>query len=202
MSRVLNTKEKLLAAALDLIWRNSYGATSVDHLCAAAGVVKGSFYHFFKSKSDLAIAALEAEWKHRQSVLNEMFSPLVPPLERLSRLFREGLEEQARLKEEKGCVVGCPMCSLGSEMGTQDEHIRVWIDNALQEYFKYYEAAIRDAHYLGLIHAPDPATTAKVVIQYVHGAMMEARIQNSLAPIAALEAGVKCILGVREPLAV
>ena len=42
-------KERLTEAALDLIWHNSYGATSVDAICERAGAAKGSFYYFFKS---------------------------------------------------------------------------------------------------------------------------------------------------------
>ncbi len=201
MIRTGTTKEKLLAAALELIWRNSYGATSVDHLCAEAGVVKGSFYHFFKSKSELAVAALDAEWRERQSLMNAIFSPLVPPLERFKRLFAWGLEEQTRLLAERGCVVGCPWFSLGSEICTQDENIRQWIAHALADCTKYYETAIRDAQAAGLLAVSDPGPAAKVVQQYIHGALMEARIENSLAPIAGLEAGVNRILGVRDLVA-
>ena len=56
-------KERLTEAALDLIWHNSYGATSVDAICERAGAAKGSFYYFFKSKSELAIAALDIHQK-------------------------------------------------------------------------------------------------------------------------------------------
>ena len=58
MPRVSNTRERLTDAAMDLIWENSYAATSVDAICDRAGVKKGSFYYFFKSKSELAVAAL------------------------------------------------------------------------------------------------------------------------------------------------
>ena len=44
-------KARLTEAAMDLIWHNSYGATSVDAICERAGAKKGSFYYFFKSKS-------------------------------------------------------------------------------------------------------------------------------------------------------
>ena len=201
MSRATTTKEKLQEVALDLIWRNSYGATSVDHICAAAGVVKGSFYHAFKSKSELAVAALDAEWKNKQVLLNEIFSPVVPPLERFERVFKLALEKQTQLKQDKGCVCGCPWFSLGSEMGTQDEAIRQRIENAIKQYTKYYEAAIRDAHSQGLINAPDAVATTKLIMCYTNGAMMEARVKNDLAPVAGLYEGVKEILGVSEPVA-
>ena len=74
-------------AAMDLMWRNSYGTTSVDAICERAGSKKGSFYYFFKSKSELAAAALEADWNKKKSEMDTIFSPTVPPLERLDRYF-------------------------------------------------------------------------------------------------------------------
>jgi TetR/AcrR family transcriptional regulator, transcriptional repressor for nem operon len=52
-------KEKLLNAALGVIRTQGYSATSVDTLCAAAGVTKGAFFHHFESKEALAVAAAQ-----------------------------------------------------------------------------------------------------------------------------------------------
>ena len=80
-------KERLTDAAIDLLWENSYGTTSVDAICEKAGAKKGSFYYFFKSKSELAAAALEADWKKKKTKMDAIFSPTVPPLERFDRYF-------------------------------------------------------------------------------------------------------------------
>jgi TetR/AcrR family transcriptional repressor of nem operon len=53
-----SARDKILAAALSVIRTKGYAATTVDDLCAAAGVTKG-FFHHFKSKEELAIAAAE-----------------------------------------------------------------------------------------------------------------------------------------------
>src|SRR5438105_4631699 len=63
MGRASNAKERLLKAAGDLIWEQSYGAVTVDAICERADVKKGSFYHFFASKAKLAVAVLEAHWE-------------------------------------------------------------------------------------------------------------------------------------------
>jgi TetR/AcrR family transcriptional repressor of nem operon len=52
-------RQALLGAAITLIRRNGYSATSVDDLCRAAGVTKGAFFHHFASKDRLAVAAAE-----------------------------------------------------------------------------------------------------------------------------------------------
>ena len=53
-----DSRTRLLDAALILVRSRGYAATRVDDICAAAGVTKGSFFHHFKGKDDLALAAV------------------------------------------------------------------------------------------------------------------------------------------------
>ncbi len=53
------SKAKLLDAALQVIRTKGYTATTIDDICAAASLTKGSFFHHFKSKEDLALAAID-----------------------------------------------------------------------------------------------------------------------------------------------
>jgi TetR/AcrR family transcriptional repressor of nem operon len=85
MGRVSDAKERLMEAVRELIWAGSYGSTTIDHICEKAGVKKGSFYYFFDSKADLALTALNEEWEKRRPILDSLFSPTLPPLERLRR---------------------------------------------------------------------------------------------------------------------
>src|SRR3712207_3234588 len=55
--RTSTARAKLLDAALSIIRRKGFSATSVDELCAAAGVTKGVFFHHFRSKDDRAVKA-------------------------------------------------------------------------------------------------------------------------------------------------
>ena len=53
------SKTKLLDAALRVIRTRGYTGTTVDDICHAAGVTKGSFFHHFKGKEDLAVSAAD-----------------------------------------------------------------------------------------------------------------------------------------------
>ena len=52
-----------MKATLHLVWEESYGAVTIDDICQRAGVKKGSFYYFFDSKADLAVASLTSLWE-------------------------------------------------------------------------------------------------------------------------------------------
>lgn len=53
------SKTKLLEAALRVIRAKGYTATRIEDICEAAGLTKGSFFHHFKSKEELAVAAAD-----------------------------------------------------------------------------------------------------------------------------------------------
>src|SRR5262245_45881042 len=98
MGRVSDAKERLMEAIQELIWTGSFGSTTIDDICEKAGVKKGSFYYFFESKADLAIAAIDESWKKRRVDLDAIFSPTVPPLERLKRYCEYGYQYQSDMK--------------------------------------------------------------------------------------------------------
>ena len=54
-----SARQKLLDAALSVIRTKGYAATTIDELCAEARVAKGSFFHHFKTKEALGVAAAE-----------------------------------------------------------------------------------------------------------------------------------------------
>src|SRR5215813_5657828 len=54
-----DARTRLLDAAMQVIREQGYSATTVDDICRAAGVTKGAFFHHFKSKEDLGVAAAE-----------------------------------------------------------------------------------------------------------------------------------------------
>src|ERR1700747_1621640 len=124
MPRVSDMKERLTDAALDLMWENSHGATSVDAIRERAGAKKGSFYYFFKSKSELTAAALEAEWNKNKANMDALFSPTVPPLERFDHYFDYVHERLAELQKTCGSILGCPLLSIGSEVSTRDQRVQ------------------------------------------------------------------------------
>jgi|SRR5512138_3829701 TetR/AcrR family transcriptional repressor of nem operon len=198
MGRVSDAKERLMKAVRELIWEGSYGSTTIDQICDKAGVKKGSFYYFFDSKAELALAALDEEWDLRRPELDAIFSPTVPPLERLTKYLDYGYRIQEEIRCKCGCVLGCPLLSLGTEVSTQEHQLQSRIQEILAQKRKYLESAIRDAHAAGLIHAPNAELKASILFSYYQGLLAQSRIQNDLGILAEARKGTMDLLGVGE----
>jgi TetR/AcrR family transcriptional regulator, transcriptional repressor for nem operon len=97
----------LITAAHSVVRRKGYAATSVDDLCAAAGVTKGAFFHHFASKEALAVAAAQA-WTERAAPLFAVpaIVALDDPLDRLMAHIDLRLSMIDGPAEEFTCFVG------------------------------------------------------------------------------------------------
>jgi TetR/AcrR family transcriptional regulator, transcriptional repressor for nem operon len=198
MGRVSDAKTRLMDAVSELLWTGSYGSTTIDQICEKAGVKKGSFYYFFDSKSDLAVEALDASWQSKQAELDRIFSPMIPPLDRIRKYCQFSYELQQEMKNKYGRVLGCPQFALGAEVCTLESHLQKKIQEILDYKRKYLESAIRDAHVAGLIKAPDPAAKARMILAYYEGLLTQARIQNDVEVLRDTVGGIFAMLGMNE----
>lgn len=104
--QVTETPDKLLDAALHLMLSRGYAGTTVDDICTEAGVSKGSFYHFYKTKEELALATLERFYRRGANEFwNGEFRALEDPLDRAFGFVRN-TEEHAEFLWREGCLLG------------------------------------------------------------------------------------------------
>lgn len=175
------TKIRLLETAHELIWRSSYGSVSVDGICEKANIKKGSFYHFFPSKAELALATIDWYMGTVTEKLNDIFSPSRHPIERFELVADYIYEKQEGMRQQFGQVCGCPFITLGSEIGAQNEVIGQKITSSCTQTMSYYESSLRDLIALNLI---SPETNVKIkaeeIYAFIIGQMMLARIKNDL----------------------
>ncbi len=198
MGRPSYAKEKLRQVASDLIWDNTYVSVSVNKICQKANVHKGSFYHFFRSKADLAIAACEMRWQEAQPELDRIFSPQVPALERLSRWCHYIQRTQQEKAQEYGRVCGCPYASVGAELTTNDERVRIKVEELIERSTKFIESAIADAIREGSVSVNDPKTSARQVCAYLLGLLFQARLRNDLNVLRDLQPTVITMVGAKQ----
>ena len=164
------SRTKLLESALHVIRAKGYSATTVDDVCARAGLTKGSFFHHFKSKDDLALGAVA----HFDAMADAIFSNapymvLADPRDRVLGYvdFRIGLLD--RELTEYTCLLG----TLVQE--TYDSHpaIRGACDRAMSSHVAMLE---RDVALAKARHAPDAPWTAASVGYFIQASLQGAFI--------------------------
>lgn len=102
----LTAKEKVIIAAQELMTGRGYSATSVDTIVQRAGVAKGSFYHAFKSKEELALVALEDyAIKGWQAVASGPYREIQDPVQR-ALAFVDFLELKSEDLWGRGSLLG------------------------------------------------------------------------------------------------
>ena len=179
MGRTSDADHRLKDAALALMWEESYGSVTIDQICQRADVKKGSFYYFFKSKAELAVAALEKLWKEEwKPMLDACFSSSVDPLQRLGNYFDTIHAKQVEAKARYGKVLGCAVCAVGSEVSTQEVDVSATIRDILSRKRLYYQSAIRDAVAQGVIEPCDPVEASLALFALLEGLISQARIMN------------------------
>jgi TetR/AcrR family transcriptional regulator, transcriptional repressor for nem operon len=201
MGRTSDAKDRLMTAALDLMWEESYGAITIDDICRRAVVKKGSFYYFFESKSDLVITALERLWIEKwKPMLDAQFSPSVEPLKRLTNYLETIYLKQVEAKKDSGRVLGCPVCSVGSEISTQDELLGDKVRELCGRKRRYFESAIRDAVAEGSIEPCDPVEKVTTLIGLMEGILTQGRIMNDPEMIRRLPSMAMDLLRAKAPI--
>jgi TetR/AcrR family transcriptional repressor of nem operon len=176
-------REKLVDAALALIRAKGYAATSVDELCARAGVTKGAFFHHFASKDDLAVAAAN-HWSESTGALfaDAPYHRHKDPLDRIIAYldFRKGLLKGP--VPEFTCLVG----TMVQEVYETSPDIRAACDASISGHAATLEADIAEAMKLYGVKAGFTAASLALHMQAVlQGAFILAKAKGGAGIAAA-----------------
>ncbi len=114
-----DAKERILQNGSAIMYRKGYNGTGIKEITDAAGIPKGSFYNYFKSKEHFTIAALDYMGKESLSRIDSILSDMSqPPLERIKRLFAEMIEPHVQENNfTQGCFIG-NMCQEMADVNT------------------------------------------------------------------------------------
>ncbi len=195
----VSTRQRLVDAAHALIWANSYAHVSVEDICRAAGVQKGSFYHFFPTKIDLTAAALEDHWAIVRGKIDAIFIENKTPHAQLKALCEGILAEQKEALRATGMVCGCPYATVASELSSNNEQMRELTEHMSARFCGYFELLLKNAVAAKLIPLRGLKQRANEMHTYVIGAMLQARLTNRLSHVEkSLHAALSRIAGLDE----
>ncbi len=183
MKKDKGTRLRLLEAALEQIWKSSYSSVGIVQICNEAQTTKGSFYHFFKSKSDLAIAALDEHWNQTRSEFDRAFAPGRAPVEQIAAFCQQTIRSQHVHRQEDGCVLGCPFFTTGMESTALEESVQKAVDRIVENETAYFTRLARE---IGGSRFPDELAAAdggKTMFAFVQGVLAMARVQDDVGLI-------------------
>lgn len=175
------TRATIIRIGTDLISRQGFNATGIDAVLKEAGVPKGSFYYYFRSKEEFGLAVIDhfAE-RYDQRLDTILNDEEVTPLNRIRNYLESGL---ARL-EQNQCSKGCLIGNLGQELADQHERFRVRLDEIFRSWKDRFAACLREAQRAGEL-APelDAGVAAGFILSGLEGAILRAKVMKSPQPL-------------------
>ena len=175
------TRANIIRIGTDLISRQGYNATGIDAVLKEAGVPKGSFYYYFRSKEEFGLAVIDhfAE-RYDQRLDTFLDDEEVTPLNRIRNLLEGGL---ARL-EQNQCAKGCLIGNLGQELADQNERFRARLEEVFNSWKERYAACLREAQGAGELSPElDPSVVAGFILSGWEGAVLRAKVMKSSKPL-------------------
>jgi len=180
MKRIHN-KEDIVQVGLDIVLSKGFNATGVETILKQANIPKGSFYNFFSSKEEFALAIIDSYVanmaKNLHTVLN---SESLPPLERVRKSF----ETVIKTFEDNDCSKGCLIGNLSQEMADQCESIRQRLEDSLQMWSRVLSELLLQAQREEAISADmDVDMLAENILSSFQGAVLRAKVKKSSEPL-------------------
>src|SRR5580698_249288 len=165
-------KENLLDAAYELMMAKGYVATSVDEICKKAKTTKGSFFHYFESKEDLAKVLLTRKCAAQQKIKEELFGK--DPYKRVFGHLDMLIEMIKKPTGAKACIKGM----LGQELSDTHPEIRKICADHFEKVINDFAQDLANARkkYGGNF---DPRTLAKHFIALLQGSYILAKVQGN-----------------------
>jgi TetR/AcrR family transcriptional repressor of nem operon len=180
-----STRDRIVRSAARLFLTSSYNAVGIAEVCAAADVRKGSFYHFFPSKSDLARAVVDlhaAEFERQFTLAEDAGAELLAVAGAVA-------EVQSRFEQRFGRIVGCPFGNLAAELSTTDDELRIYVAAV----FARWERRLFNACEKAVLRpGVDPGELARMILAQVQGLILLAKVQAR--PAAEITAGLRTLI--------
>jgi TetR/AcrR family transcriptional repressor of lmrAB and yxaGH operons len=174
-----SSRQAFVRATAQLLRRQGYNATGVNHIVARSGAPKGSMYfHFPGGKEELAVAAMtQAGGQLRRAIEATLASSdsLADALGRLVDSLAAGLESS-------GYEDGCPIATVTLEAAAGSERVRTTADAVFTSWLEVLEERLAAAG----LSAPEAERRALLVLAAIEGALILARARRDVGPLAAV----------------
>ncbi len=178
-----HTKERILDAAEELMWRKSFHSVGLNEILNAVGVPKGSFYHYFESKEHFGVEMLKHYIQAATVEKNEVLhgrDAIPDPLARVLEMLAGSIDAF----EEKDGRCPCLVLKLASEVTDLSEPMREELAKGMGVWLGILSAVFEEAIVKGLVSkTTDPELEARILRDLWAGAIQRATIMKSKEPM-------------------
>lgn len=176
-----NTRDKLIEISVQLITVKGFNNTGIAEILGQAGVPKGSFYHYFKSKDDLGLAVIEHYGLSLREGLDAALNNLPgSPLTRLRGYFDQVLIYVVPDYSRCNCLLG----NLGQELALQSDVMRLAINKHYQAIEKRLAECLAEAKAQGELSASaDESLLARMLFASWEGCLVRGKLEQSVQPL-------------------
>lgn len=195
MGRTSTARQRLVRSGQTLFSSRGYTSVGVSELCEHAGVRKGSFYYFFPSKSDLAVAVVESFWKDFDTDLSSVLTSNGSPLKRLERFLDQIYVHHRDVCASTGFVRGCLLGNLALELSAVDDKVRDKLEGVFGRFAGRLEGTIAEGMDVGELPDGDAELLAEQLVAYIEGMILLSKSQNNAGVLERLRDGVLSLLG-------
>ena len=186
-------KSNLLKTGSELMLCKGYHGTGIQQIVGAAGVPKGSFYNYFKSKEDFVIAAMEHSSRDGIKAFEKALEDVgLPPAQRIVTVFRRMVEAFVKEKDyTRGCFVG-NMCQ---ELADTHAAIAEKAEYLFRRYTSALARCLRELHDTQRKReSPDADKLAEFIFNSWEGAVLRMKSSRNAQPLNAFIDTLKILL--------
>jgi len=190
ISGMSETRERLIETATKLFLGKGYGSVGTSQICTSAGVNKGTFYHFFPSKSDLVIVAMEKYSKSIDDDFARIAQSSATPSNKLAALFEVPAKANRSWRKANGFTQGCLVGNMTLELGAFDESVRQASKTALRRWARAIEPIIVEFAKAEGLSGLVPINGARCVVAMIQGGVLMAKANNDPHEITVMASAV------------
>ena len=178
-------RERLIAAANKLVLRKGLSATRVDEVCEEAGVTKGSFYHHFESKEDMASALLEDFFGKLAGALSEGgWADISDARKRLVALLDRAVEIAEGPLLKKGCIMGILTVDMAAMNAAVRKDLECKFCEVVDLVSPVFEAALKDTGMKSNEAKADSIAFAKQFVAVMEGGILLGKATSNVKEVA------------------
>jgi len=176
-----NTKNIILKSGAEIIHLKGFNHTGIQEILNRAGVPKGSFYNYFKSKEDFGLQVIDF-YIEQFSLLIKKFleDDSLSPLEKIKGILDRFIE----FFKSRDYAYGCPIGNLSQEMGDLSPAFRMKLKDAIDSMVEIYAALLAEAQKTGELSVDlDVRDAADFIVSSWQGALLRMKIQKGSEPL-------------------